>query len=578
MFAEYDFPVSPEQSMAGLKDGTPKTPKSNAAPSTPRSTATQPIPAPRSGRSALADTTDPNATPSARRLIQVVKSPLHGLSPKRIRNIGNTGSRNLVADILANAEAEAAKRAEREAEREERKKRMAAIIEDTSTVELQDISAIDMLVATNPPTPEQEEGDTQEQEDSVASRRAANVRTASLPKPKSKPKPSPAKVETRQEKAPPTAAEKFFKQQGRAKPGERVGDADVILQAISRSISPQKPGVSASVSGLGSEVGDTSGISKNLRLDLLEDNEEIGDLLQLAKEVRGSERETALVECEVFWSKEPVQVPQRLDAPSTSGDLVDLCANIPAGLLSIVLPALQSSIEPKKSLLVDGESFGVECVIVADCPALTETDSAVRSVLLAQLSHIMTVAPTDLFGIVPGFFHTMCSIWAALGARSQPLPADGMRTLPKPIVLDREEASSLICEMIRLMLAHQIKHGVVDVDCFRQFIPLLLLLVVDPETSPSLRRTIDNSLTAIWTKGYLEHGGITRGQYCIADGAAYVAMEILRQSESLPMAVKSQILMAIGHATFESRGVSRWYAMSLLLPGSTKALDQVRCS
>jgi hypothetical protein len=153
-----------------------------------------------------------------------------------------------------------------------------------------------------------------------------------------------------------------------------------------------------------------------------------------------------------------------------------------------------------------------------------------------------------------------------------------MRTLPKPIVLDRDEASSLICEMIRLMLAHQIKLGAVDVDCFRQFIPLLLLLVVDPETSHALRRTIDETLTAIWVKSALVHADMTQGQDFFTHGVGHIALNIRRQSESLPMAVKSQILMAIGHATFESRGVSRWYAMSLLLPGSTKALDQVRCS
>lgn len=172
----------------------------------------------------------------------------------------------------------------------------------------------------------------------------------------------------------------------------------------------------------------------------------------------------------------------------------------------------------------------------------------------------------------------MCSIWAALGARSQLLPSDRMRTLPKPIILDREEASSLICEMIGLMLAHQIKLGAVDVDCFRQFIPLLLLLIVDPETSPALKRTIDDTLTAIWVKSAFVHGGITRSQDFITDGAGHTALDILRKSESLPMAVKSQILMAIGHATFESRCVSRWHAMSLLLPNSTEGLDQVRSS
>jgi hypothetical protein len=61
----------------------------------------------------------------------------------------------------------------------------------------------------------------------------------------------------------------------------------------------------------------------------------------------------------------------------------------------------------------------------------------------------------------------------------------------------------------------------------------------------------------------------------VTDGAIPVAMDILRHTDALPMFFKTQVLLAIGHRTFESRSVNRWYAAGLLLPGSLQGLDQV---
>jgi hypothetical protein len=115
----------------------------------------------------------------------------------------------------------------------------------------------------------------------------------------------------------------------------------------------------------------------------------------------------------------------------------------------------------------------------------------------------------------------------------------------------------------------------VDVDCVRKFIPLLLLLAVDPQTSPALRRTIDDTLVALWAESAFIYDGITRRVSFMTDGSISIAMQILRHVDSLPMFVKTQVLLAIGHRSFESRSVGRWYAAGLLLPGSLKGLDQV---
>jgi hypothetical protein len=351
MFAEYNFaPVSPEQSMTSLKDGTPKTPKSNAAPSTPKSTAKKPTTTPGS-RTVLADTTDPNATPSANRISQTFKSSLHGLSPKVMRNITNSGSRNLVAEIMAKDEAEKAKKLERDAKREERKRQLEAIMDDNSYAELQDISAIELSIA--PDQVNDTEDDTPE--DSIASRRAIRSRTSSNPTPKSKSKSSKSLIPeiVISKKLPPTAADRFFKEQRKATPGSRVGDADTILSAISRSISPQKPDNSKFEA---SDSEDEDGpLSKKLRLDLLEDNEDISGLLDMAREVKGSKRNTAPVECEAFWSRDPIKQPTLAKTGLVSTALLDSCADVPTGLQSIVIPALHDTY--KESIFVEGTSL-----------------------------------------------------------------------------------------------------------------------------------------------------------------------------------------------------------------------------
>lgn len=152
---------------------------------------------------------------------------------------------------------------------------------------------------------------------------------------------------------------------------------------------------------------------------------------------------------------------------------------------------------------------------------------------------------------------------------------DNLPILPREVSLDREEASSLICELIRLRLNLEIKCGCVDVGTFRKFIAPLLLLVVDPNTSPALRRTIDDTIAAIWSQSAYVYEDITRQESFITDGTGFIALDILHSTEFLPTSIKSQVLLAIGHSTFESRSVSRWYAAGLLLPGSLKGLDTV---
>jgi len=350
MFADYEFDVaSPEQS---LKDGVTHTPKSNGGPSTPH-TATRTSTVPGSHRSALADTTDLNATPSAKRPL-VADSPFAGLSPKRVR-VDKPAPRNFLAGILADAEAAEAsaiaRRLENETQREARQRRVAAFMEDTTVVELQDLSAIDFTDAV---PVEDDKTDEDPREDSIASRRSDRVRTASLGTGKLPPtRKVEIKAGVRKDKKPPkpvpTVADSFFAHHRvAALHGVQVGDADRALQAISRSTSPKKPDISADendpLSPLSEGDSDNEGSSDGVRLELLEDNEDISGLLHVAQEVRDSTRtsarQSALPQCDIFWSSQPVkQATPKAIVPSPTA-LADLSHHISPALASVLVPAL----------------------------------------------------------------------------------------------------------------------------------------------------------------------------------------------------------------------------------------------
>jgi len=215
-------------------------------------------------------------------------------------------------------------------------------------------------------------------------------------------------------------------------------------------------------------------------------------------------------------------------------------------------------------------------VSYADDTALTEPHASSRSILLANLTH--TIPKLVAKGDLASFFDLICSIWNALGARLSDHLDFGMPIFPDGIFLDREEASGLVCEWLRLRIEAEINHGQTHVESVRKYIPLLLLQAVDPLTSLALRRTIDDTLVILWTESAFVDDSTTRRFSFMADGAIFIAQDILRYARALPMFVKTQILLAIGQTTFESRAVNRWYAAGLLVPGCLEGLDEVRIS
>lgn len=108
----------------------------------------------------------------------------------------------------------------------------------------------------------------------------------------------------------------------------------------------------------------------------------------------------------------------------------------------------------------------------------------------------------------------------------------------------------------------------------------LVFLAVDLTTSSSLRRTLDDTIAALWVHS-LSVGGSARSE---ADEAEYrdskaidLAKSLLDSAESmsLSMGVKTRVLAAIGQRNEESRSIARWYATGLLLSGSKQAIHEV---
>lgn len=108
----------------------------------------------------------------------------------------------------------------------------------------------------------------------------------------------------------------------------------------------------------------------------------------------------------------------------------------------------------------------------------------------------------------------------------------------------------------------------------RFLIPILLLLKVDSGSSLALRRTIDDTLDLLWVASVWDSPGVSCPS-STANGAISIAMDLLRQTRSLPCSVQTSVLLAIGQTTFKARLVARWYAVEILSPGCSEALDEV---
>lgn len=109
----------------------------------------------------------------------------------------------------------------------------------------------------------------------------------------------------------------------------------------------------------------------------------------------------------------------------------------------------------------------------------------------------------------------------------------------------------------------------------RYLIPILLLLKVDSGSSLALRRTIDDTLDALWVESVWNPPEVISCPSSTANGAISIVMDLLRQTRSLPCSVQTSVLLAIGQTTFEARLVARWYAVEILSPGCLEALDEV---
>jgi hypothetical protein len=166
-----------------------------------------------------------------------------------------------------------------------------------------------------------EDADKEEEEVSQVSRRSTRLRTASLGpgagigamRPRSKDSKIKSKVKVDKH------AERFILEQQKEarsrKPRYRVGDVGEVLKALSRSVSPtkgaaQNPTPDSDADSLESitdseEEGEEGEGLHDSTMNLLENNEDMDGLLGVAKEIRGSKRNSArtsvVEDTPVFW-------------------------------------------------------------------------------------------------------------------------------------------------------------------------------------------------------------------------------------------------------------------------------------
>lgn len=287
-------------SVRGSQSGTPAKKTMTAAPATPVSTAKMPEPSPsrrsvhRSGTAGARPASHPSVT----------------ASPHAPRLFGGAIS-NLAADILARTNAAAAKARDDE----ERKAAKRARLEEMTVERLEqapkelNLAAVISVLPPNPPAEEEEE--------SLVSRRSSRLQSASLkPGTTAAPKCKPISREVSKPRRPPSAGDAFFKEYkaNTRKSGYETGFAASALDTISRSVSPSKGAAAEyptpdsndsleSISDGEGSVGEPELL--DTALDMLENDGEMDGLLDVARELKDSKRNSArtsvVEEASVFW-------------------------------------------------------------------------------------------------------------------------------------------------------------------------------------------------------------------------------------------------------------------------------------
>jgi hypothetical protein len=237
---------------------------------------------------------------------------------------------------------------------------------------LQKLQTLDLATAITISAPEP----PAEEEEPQISRRSSRIRSTSIGQGAkvSSSRPRPTVKETIKPRRPPTAGDTFFKEyRANAKNGYETGFAELALQSISRSVSPNKGGAAEyptpdsddSLESRSDRGREGEAELLDTTMDMLENDSEMDGLLDVARELKDSRKNSArpsvVEETPVFWDTphEPVSYPtKRLFRPrliyqatataSAMGEnpditglgfLLGLASSLPSGLLPVLAAA-----------------------------------------------------------------------------------------------------------------------------------------------------------------------------------------------------------------------------------------------
>ncbi|WVQ85946.1 hypothetical protein IAT38_008114 [Cryptococcus sp. DSM 104549] len=324
------------------------------------------------------------------------------------------------------------------------------------------------------------------------------------------------------------------------------------------------------MSDYGEEVDEAGGVKREREdsvgeiVDTLKANDiEIDE--SLVRDARmAKEKPTDVFTWEGFWEKDFAEVKAEWMADDempvlqaeTDDPIVSLLKTYTAAGDTAALSALVSS---GVLSLVDSSFDGAISSWLYDY-ALASPDAQWAEVATTALVHIFETGKVPLTAV--SLNQQIPSVLLYIGARPSIFSGFEGVDIKIPQLQNREMACILLCRILKAGLKYH--HD--DSPVSHLLVPILLLLAIDPATSKTLRRHIDEAITLLLALDVKPDSPMA---------ARAVAAKIAERTTPYSEDVWSAILAVLGETTQPARDVNRWLGMAYFRGGSLSNLDNL---